>query len=299
MSTNRNKYNLSEEGIDKLLDRLTDIANSDLEDEGSEFEGAKITTDFMKKVAKVDDLHDVINRNEQLTKHFKGLLSMYGFDSMYDMYMYAMSCDALEDSIKKSKDYSKLVPQKRKITRNGKSQEVTVWVKPDEGESDDSNNDESERGTPNKGRRRTQRRRKTAKELPSKVTTELDKDLGKLDMNLPKGSKPIQVDSNYYIEIEEEGNIVGLIGIKEVEGYLTMDFYRTNGSVPGVASRGFFEILKLANEKNKGVRMDDDPNARGVFTKTGLNQNKEGYWVIEYEELKDTLSFLNGDNKDE
>lgn len=291
------KYSISQKGMDELWKRLEKVAIEEFsESPGEEIEGlqeAEITTDFVKALTKVKGIDDVIKRNDRLTKHFQGFLNMYGFESMYDMYIYAMSCEILPSELKKAKDFSKLVPVKQTVMRNGKEVEVTIWQKPGEDEPEEEGSSETGSANPR------QRRRRHARELSAKVTGDISNpkeiaDIKVAAKGMPGGDKPFQDGSTYYLAIrDEEGNIVGVIGYSEEGEYLQMDFYRTNGEVSGVAARGFFELLKLASEKGKGVKMEDDPQARPVFAQSGLEQ-KESHWVIEAEDLKGLLDF--GDN---
>lgn len=286
------KYSISQEGMDKLMKRLTKIATQELSEEESEdptgLREAEITTDFVKMLTKVKGMDDVISRNDKLSKHFKGFLDMYGFETMYDMYLYAMSCEVLPSELKKSKDFSNLVPVKRTITRNGKQVEVTIWEKPGEGdESKEGEGSEEIEG-------RVVRRRRHAREFSVNVTgdTTNPKEIAEIKVaakDMPRGNKPFQDGSTYYLAIrDEDGTIVGVIGYSEEGGYLKMDFHRSNGEVSGVAARGFFELLKLGSEKGLGVKMEDDPQARPIFMQSGLEQ-KEDFWVIESDKLKGLL----------
>lgn len=296
----KGKYGLSPEGVNKLMDRLTSIVTSGTDNSKVQTDmlGAKISSSFVKKLTKVQDEADVIERNEQLTKHFKGLLSMYGFDTMYDMYIYSLSCDPVGSEVSKSKDYSRLVPVKRRVTRNGKEHEVTIWVKPSDEDDTDDNGDGN--GVRRRGRNnKDNRRRRNARELTTEgaksskdYTLENLARLKKEVKDFPRGNKPFQDGSSYYLEIRDDnGDIVGVVGYKENEGYISMDFYRSNGRVPGVASKGFFELLKLSAKEGKGVRMDDVKEARQLFLSSGLEQKDSGVWEISYEDLTKILSF--------
>lgn len=296
----RRKHTISQTGMDELMERLTKIAQEDLDpSEGDELLGAEITSDFVKKLTKVESIEEVIDRNEQLTEHFQGLLSMYGFETMYDMYMYALSCDDLSETVQKSKDYSKLVPVKRKVVRNGKEHEVTVWVKP-YGDSDEDDTGDEEGGRGRKGKARTQTSRRNRSESLSTDGAKSSEDYGleqlaqlkQLSEKFPNGNKPFQDGSTYYLELRDDsGEVVGVIGYVEDGEFLKLDFYRTNGKVPGVATRGFFELLKLGVAEGKGVKVDDVPQARQVFVQSGLEFHDDGYWFISAKELKQLLDF--------
>jgi hypothetical protein len=95
------KYNLSKEGMDLLMEKLSKAAQGDVE---NEMIATPISTDFVKRMTKVKGIEDVVERDEQLSKTYQGFLSLYGFETMYDMYIYAMSCEPAPEGLFKS-DY--------------------------------------------------------------------------------------------------------------------------------------------------------------------------------------------------
>lgn len=277
----RQKYTLSQSGMDNLMEKLSKIAQEDMTEDVQGLLEAQITTNFVKQMTKVKGIEDVIERNDQLSKNFMGFLSMYGFETMLDMYLYAMSCD-LYPLKKGAKDYSKLVPVKRKVMRNGKETEVTIWEDPnkdqDKGSSSGSTGDKA-KGAP---------KRRHAREFKSDMLKDEEnpKKLAKLkSINLPKGNKSFQDSSQFYLTIKDDGGqIIGIIGYSTEGEYLVMDFYRSNGEVAGVATRGFFELMKLALEEGYGVKVEDQQEARQVFIQVGLQMEK-GNWVISADDL--------------
>jgi hypothetical protein len=283
----KQKYNISPEGMDKLMEKLTAIA---IEPENEEAVGlleAEITSDFAKRMLKVKDLDDVIERNEQLSKSMFGFLNMYGFDTAHDMYIYSLSCDLYP--IKKSKDYSKLVPVKRKIIRNGKETEVTVYEDPNK-----DNKDEDDKNSKSSG---SGQRVGHARELPAKRHSRKSKKTGLNPKNVAKlksasksfRGQAFKDSSHHYLEINgPDGEVVGVIGYSEEGEYMVMDFYRSNGQIQGIATRGFAELIKLAREEHKGVKVKDDVQARPVYVKFGLQQDGET-WSITYDELNATM----------
>lgn len=295
---NKPKYNLSKEAVDRLMKNLEQIAYENLhnvENEDIEVNEVQISTDFIKAITKVKGLDDVIRRNEQLTKSFRGFIDMYGFETMYDMYVYAMSCDTIQEEVKKgqSKDYSRLIPVKRKIVRNGKEYEVTIWESPDKG----NENKEQEREENSNNKQTTNRRIRRARELDLSILEDDEvknpKKVAELKVEAKKMRRggPFKDTSDNYIIFKDGKDICGIVGYSDIDGYLTMDFYLSNKEVSGVAARGFFEILKKANELGKGVKMDDIPEARWVYMQSGLEQQKDGKWVIESDTLNELMSF--------
>jgi hypothetical protein len=297
------KRALSPSGMDKLMKRLGELAQEDLEKPEDEnttgLQESEITTSFLKYVTKIRDLEDVEKRNHRLTNHFRGLVDMYGFDTMLDMYIYAQSCDLVPETVFKAKDYSKLVPVKRKVVRNGKEHEVTIWTKPDGGAAEEEEGDGSASGGKVKGGGKPGS--KHAKDLISDLVGKLDdkpKDIEEIKAaakDMPKGNKSFQNDSQFYLVIrDEEEGIAGVIGYSKEGKYLKMDFYRSNGEVSGVAAKGFFELIKLAAEEKQGVKMEDQPEARHIFMQSGLEQQSNGDWTIEPKTLQKLLGKESG-----
>jgi len=216
-----------------------------------------------------------------------------------------MSCDTIPEELwKKNKNYSQLVPVKRKVMRNGKEYNVTVWVDPNK---TDNNKEDMGTGTDKDKGKNTNEQTKIkirhARELDSTVVggdevknPKKVAELKVLSSKLKKGNNRFKDDSDYYIVLRDEGNVYGIIGYSESEDgkYLVMDFYRSNGEIAGVATKGFFELLKLAVEKGKGVKMGDIPVARGLFIKTGLEQQSDSSWVIEAKNLKELMHIERG-----
>jgi hypothetical protein len=291
------KYSLSKSGMDSLMNTLEKIAQEGKETTVEGLLEAQITTNFVKVMTKVSGIEDVIERNDTLTKHFTGFLGMYGFESMYDMYLYAMSCDIVPEQIMKRKDYSRLVPVKRKIIRNGKETEVTVYEDPNKDSKDNSSGSSSNSGNTkgSKGQSRGQKARHV-RDLTSTIVGDKEtanpKTIANLKVaakSLPKGDKPFQESSQFFLTVKDEDSaIIGIVGYSIQGDFLVMDFYRSDGTVAGVAAKGFFSLLKLALEKNKGVKVEDNQQARPVFMQSGLTQ-EEAYWVISNEDLRAAL----------
>jgi len=280
------RYTLSAEGVDELMKRLTSIANDDADSFG--FLDAQITPDLIKRVTKVEGLTDVINRNEDLSKTYASLLAMYGFDSMYDMYMYAKSCENLQEMVMKRKDYSKLVPVKRKVMRNGKETEVTVYEDPNKGGSQPNEGNTEVKNPPGASHAHARELKGKVHGTDKKLHT---KDIAKLKQVATdfSGKGKFKDTSDFYLELKDaEGQTTGIIGYSDEGEYLVMDFFVSSGQVNGIAARGFSELINLALEKGKGVKMADDPQARPVLVKFGLEQH-DNEWSIDYKTLSESL----------
>lgn len=285
-------YKLSPQGEDKLRNIVQHLEKSDSQAlTGME---AEVTTSFLQDLLGVQSINEVISDNEELTKNNKGIINMYGFESMYDLYMYAMSCDRKEESLTKKKDYSKLVPVKRKVTRNGREMEVTIWESP--GGDEDKDSEGGEEGSKGSGSSDPQRK-KHAKDFIARILGDEDKidpkDIAEIKReaeSMPNGDKEFEDGLDYYLVVRGDKNEVqGIVGYSESDKFIKMEFYRSTGEVPGVATRGFFELLVLASKKGKGVEVDDQESARPVFEAYDLEKKEGSVWSIEPKKLKDLL----------
>jgi hypothetical protein len=289
------KYNLSKSSVDRLMGELSRIAQENLDSvDDTGLPGAQITTNFVKTMTKVKGLEDVIERNEQLSKTYQGLLGLYGFDTMYDMYIYAKSCDLFPEEVFKSTDAIKsYYPVQRTIIRNGKPLDVTVWEKVFKSENKPKEEPKKEE----------QPEIKHARELQAifhgEGETANTKNIAKLKATyekMPVKHSSFNDKSSHYLTLKGEGKTAAVVGYSVNGEYYSMDFYCTNGQVSGAAARGFFEMLQLARRNQKGVKVKDNQQAAPVYAQAGLR--KEGsYWVISYDELKEAYGESGNSNE--
>lgn len=280
----KQKYRLSDEAFDRLMKKLSEIAQ---EEEATTSEGLQsgvITTNFVKMMTKVKGMEDVIERNEQLSKTYQGFLNLYGFDTMYDMYIYARSCDILPEELTKSENKI-VMPVQKTVIRNGKPLEVTVYetIMKAAPKKKPQNVKVDKPVTPHPHARELKAVRVSPKETKDPANVAKIKAQAS---NLSGGNKPFNDGSSHYLYLQDgDGVVVAVMGYSSKGDYMTMDFYRTNGQVRGTAARGFAELVKLAVKNNKGVKIEDYPGARPVYVKFGLSQQGNN-WVASYDELK-------------
>lgn len=285
----KQKYTLSEDGFDKLTKRLAEISQGDIEETMDGLKGGVISTNFVKMMTKVSGMEDVIARNEELSKTYQGFLNLYGFEEMYDMYIFARSCDILPEELMKSTDRI-ILPIQKTVARNGKPLEVTVYEVLNKAAAPNNPAKKS------KGKDEEEVIIRHARELSSTLygdkETKDPKSVAKIKAsakNLKGGNKPFHDGSSHYLSMKDDkGKAAAVIGFSTKGGYMTMDFYRTNGITNGVAARGFAELVRLAVHKKKGVRIEDHPGARAVYTQFGLQQ-KGDHWEASYDELKESI----------
>jgi hypothetical protein len=277
------KYNLSQEGMDTLMKKLAQVAQEGVSEEDG-LQTSAISTHFVKVMTKVKDLEDVIERNEQLSKTYQGFLNLYGFDTMYDMYIYAKSCDLFPDELMKST--TSAIPVERVIVRNGKPLEVTVWELL--AKSEPKSKAEPKKAEEAPVIRHARELKASYHDTKSAMNTEHVAKLKAAAEKMTGGSGKFKDNSHHYLSIKgDSGRPAAVIGYSEEGEHLKMDFYRTNGKVSGVAARGFFELIKLALRHKKGVIAADNAGARSVYIQAGL-QKEGSKWVISYDDLAES-----------
>lgn len=254
------------------------------------------------------------NKNGQLDLLYKNFAELYGFDSFHDMYLYSWSTDqqssafpfyeeiqsTIQKSNKGNNSNSNLVPVKRMINRGGKQVEVTIWQKPEDNEANESEGDKkpsngSERPSSGSSGGSNSPSKVSAKELSSKVKGEKTplhpKEIAELKqsdiISSQTGSESRFLDTmDYYVILEDgEANIQAVIGMKIEGEYLTMPFVEQDGTVSGLAVRGFFETVRMALSLHLGIRMKDSPSARSLFTQYEMYQldsDSEGNMITNY-----------------
>lgn len=290
----RPKYNLTKTGFNSLVEKLQKAAKAAADETVDGLQTSTITTNFVKMMTKVKGMEDVIERNEQLSKTYQGFLNLYGFDTMYDMYLYARSCDLYPEEILKS-DVPR-IPVTKTIIRNGKPQDVTIlealWKAGDKPKKAETKKEEEIVV-------------RHAREFKTSLTGDDEaKDPAKVAkikaraMDFPEGDKPFSDKSTHYLSLNHNnGRLAGVIGYTEDDTHLRMDFYRHNGQITGTAARGFAEMIQLAMRKQKGVKAEDNPGARMFYFQCGLKQQDSGHWEIGYDELKNGYGEFGSDSE--
>lgn len=293
---------LSKEGMETLMKKFSEIAQNQSSPDVTGLLEAPITTDFVKRMTKVKDMDDVIDRNDQLSKTYEGFLSLYGFDTMYDMYLYAKSNDVYPEELQKSEDVFDTVQVTRTITRNGEPLGVVITERIEKAESKSAAKKKPAKKPAAKGKSAASKPGEEEEEDPVYLARELKgsvhgqdgpidpKKVAKLKRaadKMPRGNKPFDETSKYYFELHgPEGKPAGIAGFSEDKGHMKMDFFLSDGQTHGVATRAFFELCKLALKKEKGVKMDDHFEARPLFVNAGM-ERKGDQWQIKGKDLLD------------
>lgn len=212
---------------------------------------------FLEKITQTDlnDEQFVIDNNEIYTDAYKHIVAAYGFKSFYDLYLYAKADEVYDNEavLKSNKDYDSLNRVKRKVTRNGKEVEMTFYEKPragsDNKEKAKANTDDSEENQANTFQIIA------VGNFEDPIPTEELQALNNLSagFRILKGKQAdcdrlkLLVDSNYIPR--------AVIGLKIVNQYLTIKHLSKDIDVSGLEIRAFYELVKVALNINKGVRV--------------------------------------------
>jgi hypothetical protein len=281
---------LSPEAKDRIMESLSKMdmrINGDTINEvQQELYEDDISTSYIRFITHVKDLQEVIDNNEQLTKNFTGFIRMHGFEDLYDMYLYAMSCDTVPEHIAKGKDYSKLTPVKRKVTRNGVEREVTVYVKPGEDAEPEEGQTES-KGKGGGGSNHVKGAKPRVVGKDKKPDPKEIIDIMQLVKDFP-GASRVSESLDIYILFEKDGEVLGIAGFTVQETYVKLEGFASNGEASGVGARSFFEGIKLALDLQRNFKVFDEAEAAPLFEKYGLEKTGNE-WTVRYKLLQQTF----------
>lgn len=127
---------ISEEAFNKVVDDLVEQESS-----------KDLSVDTLGYIVghKLDDDY-VLSNEEQLAKSFSSMVNLYGFDSFYDMYLYAKSEDEeVQKSTSKNKDTSKLQLVQRTVMRRGKPTTLSFYEDPNKAKNQNLDKDKEEK----------------------------------------------------------------------------------------------------------------------------------------------------------
>lgn len=230
------------------------------------------------------DENYVIENEEQLSKNYGHLSTAYGFNSFYDLYMFAKSNDEYEQVAKGGqKDLSKLRKVKRTVVRNGKQTTMTFYEDPNaEEDKNDQKDKPKEEITPQSEK---------ASEMIGTVIGEVDKKVMIRDLKLlvKLGSKSgISVDTtcDSYITLTNSNNeLKGIIGFTKDNKYVTLKHLDSKG-LEELDKRAYYELIKLALTNKLGAKLPTpkDELVNLLAEEDGFKE-KGNMYQIEYKDL--------------
>ncbi|AHL19296.1 hypothetical protein LP083-2_089 [Listeria phage LP-083-2] len=272
----------NEEKFDKVMSIVKEDNSTVLPD------SASISKGILRELTQesLQDYGEVIEKNDFLSREFKHIVSLYGFDDFYSLYAYADFCDTMSNLAIKggNKDLSKLKKVKRTVMRNGKPTEMTFYESTTEEENKDK---KEESNTKRQGVSTVSAKDLLAELLKSKGEPEKVTQLIKIILKFPDTPTNPKVSDYFYQLKDDSGEVVAVAGYSIGAQYVSLDFYTSNGSISGVASRAFFELLRIAIEKDLGAELNDEDNelAQVLFSKFNF-QLDEGKQRVSARNLK-------------
>lgn len=242
-----------------------------------------VSKSFLKATTNEElDYTKVIAENNELSEKYNYLVKAYGFNSFYDLYLYADSCDSFYEQLEKGgqKDLSKLKRVTRTVMRNGKPMKTTIY--------EDSNGEENGKNPLDKGQAKPDAPQpRKAKDLSMsfigddetgtnpKQVSQLAKEAKKLDGTF------ISDCSSFMILQGEAGDLGGVAGFRKEGNYLYLVFYQADQYTSGVAYRAFYQLLLRAWKSGLGAKIDytEDSTAQEIFKEYGLSRTGDCYKI--------------------
>nr|DAI05677.1 MAG TPA: hypothetical protein [Herelleviridae sp.] len=250
---------------------------------------ARVSKKFLEDLAGEPLSYDYIIKNkERLDTQFEHIIKMYGFNSMYELYLYADSNDS-ELLVKGGqKDLSKLKPVKRKVVRNGKVMTTTIY------EDNSSGSD--------KGNELDSKRKETKVKTPI-LAVDLEKEsygedeeelnpkkIAKLQAQTKSLGSGFSTSCSSYLLLNENGETRGAIGFTVKGKYLELTFSIADSKVSGLQYLAFSQLLLRAWNSNLGARVAEtkDEALLAMYNMYGLTKGN-GYYSVSSSTLNSIL----------
>ena len=236
-------------------------------------------------------IDEVVSKSNYLDEEYKYVYEPLGFNNFYDLFIY---CQSNTESVYKggNKDLGNLNKVKRKVMRNGKEIEMTVYESNGE---EDENMDNSKQQQKDTTRSAMTARISTNGDREGKVNT---KKLSNTLNNLKKqgaDTQGIDTTASLFHTFEDATGTMGVAIYNHEDDYIELTGYTSTPDSESVGTRSIFELIKLGIENEKEVRvyLVTLPEAIEFLEFLGFKE-KEDYFVLS---KKDVLDFL-GDYSD-
>uniref|UniRef100_A0AB39C817 Virion component n=1 Tax=Staphylococcus phage UHP46 TaxID=3234966 RepID=A0AB39C817_9CAUD len=233
-------------------------------------------------------MEDVIDNLDKYNVVYEQVYKSYGFNNFYDMFIYA---DSNTDKVYKggNKELSKLNKVKRKVMRNGKMIEMTVYeANGNEEEGKDKQPSSEDTSAPRSaiGAKPKDNGNGDTKVNPKKLATTL----GQLK-NSGANIENVRQDADMYREYtDENGETIGLSVFKEDDNTITLEGFTGAEDVTGLGIRSVMELIKLGIQKEKGIIVEgiDSVEAEEFLKTLGFKKTQEVYKMSK----KDVKGFI-------
>lgn len=129
----KRQLDYSEEAKEKMYEQMLDFIKTV---HGSDMTKEPVTVSTLKHLTSMDLTEDTVAvQNDYLTKEYKHIVSMYGFDNFHDLFLYALQCEqdmeVRKDGISRNKDTDRLSRVTRTVIRNGRPMQMTLYEDPE------------------------------------------------------------------------------------------------------------------------------------------------------------------------
>ena len=237
---------------------------------------------------KLDDDY-VLSNEEQLAKSFGSMVSLYGFDSFYDMYLYAKSQDDIaEKSASKHKDTSKLQLVQRTVMRRGKPTTLSFYE--DSDKAKEQNQDDSKQEQPQEESDPNLYRFLAGKMFGKPSTANIAKAKTPSNWQTPHDYQNNLYDYTFYVR---NGVIVGVNGIAKFNDTLEPVYVsaKSTDDYREVYYHTIMDILNEAYKSNLGFALvpetsDEITIAEIIMSFFDIKLSKGAYTVTAKELVK-------------
>ena len=189
----------------------------------------------------------VLSNEEQLSKSFSSMTNLYGFDSFYDMYLFAKSnSEEVQKSTSKRKDTSKLQLVQRTVMRRGKPTTLSFYEDNNKDKSPD-NKPEEKNSTDEEESDPTLYRFLAGKEFGKPATANVAKAQAPSDWITTGKYKSNLYDYTFYVR---NNVIVGVNGIAKYKDSIE-PVYVSAKSTDDYREVYYHTIMDLLNEAYK------------------------------------------------
>lgn len=229
-----------------------------------------ITLPFLQSLIKGRTEKDVYENNITLTKEYQYMVQMYGFTSLYDMYLFSLSNSQKEEA-ELGKSFHDKTRVEKTVTRNGTSFDIVVYLDLDSSEKV----------------RKAQKPKQTHLEAYWNPTfTSMNRE------DIPLLQKSFEGTPHFKkatgsVDIYDNGERIGIVLVKEENDtitYLGIHSDHREYRFP-VMKRGMAEVLLVSMKENLTASFIDDSILRPLYKMYGMKQ-QDGHWYADTDYIK-------------
>lgn len=288
---------------EKMFEEVMKNISSSLKEESPLLEG-NISQGFLGYLTGVDieniDENEIVFNDEHFNKNYGHIASMYGFETFYDLYLFAKSNDEVEMVEKAGqKDFSRLKKVKRTVTRNGRPTVMTFYEDPSK-DSEGGGDDMDGGGEGEEGPQTPQVQ--SAGEIPAQVVGDFQRPvrirdlklIRKLHDQLGSGSEFYGDADQYSIMTDSDGFVRGIIGLEREGEYLVLAYQAVDQFTSAMHVRAFYTLVRAALKEELGAKISPDAEDKmlnSLAEDSGM-VNDGTSWKATFKELNELFGEL-------